>query len=121
MPQQLQATVCRQDKDSRYSLDALARYYKSYVRLMNHWDEVLPSRVLHVRLRGPGGGSRDPNDAAVGSLRAGPEPGCLQFYRTARAINTASSEQVRQPINRRGLTDWRHFEPWLAPLQEALA
>jgi hypothetical protein len=50
-----------------------------------------------------------------------PEPGCLQFHRTARAISTASSEQVRQPINRRGLTDWRHFEPWLAPLREALA
>jgi len=49
-----------------------------------------------------------------------PEPACLTFYRTERSIRTASSEQVRQPIFREGLDQWRHFEPWLGPLREAL-
>jgi tetratricopeptide (TPR) repeat protein len=104
-----------------YSLDALARYYKSYVRLMNHWDEVLPGRVLHVAYED----LVEDLETQVGRLlrHCGlePEPACLQFHRTARSINTASSEQVRQPLFRRGLTDWQHFEPWLAPLREALA
>jgi hypothetical protein len=48
------------------------------------------------------------------------EPACLVFHRTERSIRTASSEQVRQPIFREGLEQWRHFEPWLAPLRAAL-
>ncbi|HEY2404322.1 MAG TPA: sulfotransferase [Steroidobacteraceae bacterium] len=104
-----------------YSLHALARYYKSYVRLMNHWDEVLPNRVLHVRYEDLIEDLENQVQRLLAHCGLDPEPGCLQFHRTARAIGTASSEQVRQPINRRGLTDWRHFEPWLAPLQEALA
>jgi tetratricopeptide (TPR) repeat protein len=104
-----------------YRLDALARYYKSYVRLMNHWDEVLPNRVLHVRYEDLVEDLATQVQRLLSYCGLEPEPGCLQFHHTARAISTASSEQVRQPINRRGLTDWRHFEPWLAPLQEALA
>jgi len=48
------------------------------------------------------------------------EPACLEYHRTARSIRTASSEQVRQPIFREGLDQWRHYEPWLGPLREAL-
>jgi hypothetical protein len=48
------------------------------------------------------------------------EPACLEFHRTQRSVRTASSEQVRQPIFREGLDQWRRFEPWLAPLREAL-
>jgi hypothetical protein len=48
------------------------------------------------------------------------EPGCLEFHRTERSIRTASSEQVRQPIFREGLDQWRHYEPWLGPLRDAL-
>jgi hypothetical protein len=48
------------------------------------------------------------------------EPACLEFHRTERSIRTASSEQVRQPIFREGLEQWRHFEPWLGSLREAL-
>jgi hypothetical protein len=49
-----------------------------------------------------------------------PEPACFEFHKTERAIHTPSAEQVRQPINRAGLDQWRHFEPWLGPLREAL-
>ena len=104
-----------------YSVEALARYYKGYLRLMNHWDTVLPGRILHIDYEDL---IEDPETHVVRLLRScglDPEPGCLQFYRTDRPINTANSEQVRQPLYRRGLTDWRHFEPWLGALKEALA
>jgi hypothetical protein len=48
------------------------------------------------------------------------EPACLEFYRTLRNVRTASSEQVRQPISRAGIDQWRNYEPWLAPLRDAL-
>jgi hypothetical protein len=48
------------------------------------------------------------------------EPACLEFHKTERSVRTASSEQVRQPIYKDGLDQWRHFEPWLSPLKQAL-
>jgi hypothetical protein len=48
------------------------------------------------------------------------EPACIQFYQTERTVATASSEQVRQPIFREGLTQWRNDEFWLSPLSSAL-
>jgi hypothetical protein len=48
------------------------------------------------------------------------EPGCLRFFENTRAVRTASSEQVRKPIYREGLDHWRHYQPWLGPLEQAL-
>ena len=103
-----------------YSIPDIARYYRTYLELMEHWDRVLPGRVLRVHYE-------DVVDDLEGSVRRilehcalPPEPACLTFYRTERSIHTASSEQVRQPIFREGLDQWRHFEPWLDPLREAL-
>ena len=48
------------------------------------------------------------------------EPACLEFHKTERTVHSASSEQVRRPINREGVDQWRHYEPWLGPLKEAL-
>jgi len=104
-----------------YSVDTLARYYKGYLRLMNHWDTVLPGRILHLNYEDL---VENPEPTVARLLRfcgLEPEAGCLQFHRTERSINTASSEQVRQPLNRRGLTGWKNFEPWLGALKEALA
>jgi len=103
-----------------YSIEHLARYYRSYVELMEHWDRVLPGRILRVH-----------HDDVVNDLEGSVrmilefcglefELGCLEFHRTDRAVHTASSEQVRLPIYREGLEQWRHFEPWLGPLREAL-
>ena len=103
-----------------YSIPDIARYYRTYLELMEHWERVLPGRVLLVH-------HEDVVDDLAGSVRRilehcelPPEPACLTFYRTERSIRTASSEQVRQPIFREGLDQWRHFEPWLGPLREAL-
>jgi tetratricopeptide (TPR) repeat protein len=103
-----------------YGLEDIARYYRTYLELMRHWDTVLPGRVLRVHYE-------DVVDDLEGSVRRllhhcglELEPACLAFHQTARSVRTASSEQVRQPIYRDGLEQWRHYERWLAPLREAL-
>jgi tetratricopeptide (TPR) repeat protein len=103
-----------------YSLEDIARYYRTYLELMRHWDAVLPERVLRVQ-------HEDLVDDLEGNVRRlldfcglEFEAACVQFHRTERSIRTASSEQVRQPIYREGLDQWRHYQPWLEPLREAL-
>jgi len=107
-------------QDFSYDQEFLARYYRTYLRLMSHWDDVLPGRVLHIF-------HEDVVENLEGNVRrlldfcALPfEPACLEFHKTARSVSTASSEQVRQPINRDGLDQWRHYGPWLGPLEEML-
>ena len=103
-----------------YSIEDIARYYRTYLELMRHWDAVLPGRVLRVQ-------HEDLVDDLEGNVRRlldycelEFEPACVEFYRTERSVRTASSEQVRQPIYREGLDQWRHYEPWLGRLREAL-
>ncbi len=103
-----------------YSLEDIARYYRTYVELMDHWDAVLPGRVLRVQ-------HEDVVDDLEGNVRRlldfcglAFEPGCLEFHKNKRSVRTASSEQVRQPIFREGLDQWKHYEPWLGPLKDAL-
>jgi tetratricopeptide (TPR) repeat protein len=103
-----------------YSIDDIARYYRTYLELMQHWDAALPGQVLRVQ-------HEDVVDDLEGSVRRildfcelPFEPACLEFHRTERSIRTASSEQVRQPIFREGLDQWRHYEAWLEPLRVAL-
>ncbi|MBS0416582.1 MAG: sulfotransferase [Proteobacteria bacterium] len=104
-----------------YSLDDIGRYYRAYLRLMDHWDRVLPGKVLRIQ-----------HEAVVADLEGNVrrlldfcglefEGACLEFWKTERNVRTASSEQVRRPIYTEGLQQWRNFEPWLGPLKEALA
>jgi predicted Zn-dependent protease len=99
-----------------YSFDDLARYYQKYEELMAHWDAVLPGWTLRVQ-------HEDVIDDLESSVRRildfcglEFEPGCIDFHMTRRTIHTASSEQVRRPINRDGLDQWRHYQPWLGQL-----
>ncbi len=103
-----------------YSIEDIARYYRTYLELMRHWDRVLPGRVLRVF-------HEDVVDDLEGSVRRMLdfcglefEPQCVAFHETKRSVRTASSEQVRQAIFRDGLEQWKHFEPWLGPLKDAL-
>ena len=107
-------------QDFTYGLTEIGRYYRDYVELMAHWDEVLPGKVLRVR-------HEDVLDDLEGQTRRMLEhiglpfeEGCLHFHRTARAVRTASSEQVRRPINRFGQGAWKPYEPWLGDLKTAL-
>lgn len=104
-----------------YGLHEVGRYYADYVDLMDHWDAVLPGKVLRVQ-------HEDVLDDLEGQTRrmlefigVPFEQACLDFHKTERAVRTASSEQVRQPINRKGQDAWKPFEPWLDPLKQALA
>lgn len=103
-----------------YDLEDLAAYYRDYVELMAHIDAVLPGRVHRVFYES----TIDNTEAEVRRLLdycALPfEEQCLRFYENERAVRTASSEQVRRPIFRDGMDHWRHFEPWLGPLEKAL-
>jgi predicted Zn-dependent protease len=109
-----------QGQSFSYGLDDLGAYYRDYVALMDHFDAVLPGRVHRVIYE-------DLVEDAEGEIRRllahcglPFEPGCLTFYETERSVRTVSSEQVRRPIFRDGLEQWRRFEPWLGPLKSAL-
>ncbi|HEY3811649.1 MAG TPA: sulfotransferase [Caulobacteraceae bacterium] len=104
-----------------YGLTDIARYYRTYLELMRHWDTALPGRVLRVR-------HEDVVDDLEGSVRRllafcdlPFEQACMDFHENRRSVRTPSSEQVRQPIFRDGVDSWRNFGSWLAPLRDTLA
>lgn len=103
-----------------YGLESMGAYYRDYVRLMAHVDAVQPGRVHRViheaLLDDPEGEVR----AMLAFLDLPFEDACLAFHANARAVRTASSEQVRRPINRDGVDQWRRYDAWLGPLREAL-
>jgi hypothetical protein len=103
-----------------YGTELIARYYRTYLDLMRHWDEALPGRVLRVCYE-------DVVENLEGNVRRildfcglPFDGGCLDFHMTERTVSTASSEQVRQPIFRAGLAQWRNYEAMLAPLKNEL-
>ena len=103
-----------------YSLDDIGNYYRIYIEMMAHWDRVLPGKVLRVQ-------HEDVVDDLEGQVRRildycglPFEQACVDFHKTERAVRTASSEQVRQPISRSGVDQWRNFEAHLGPLKDAL-
>ncbi|HUI58964.1 MAG TPA: sulfotransferase, partial [Steroidobacteraceae bacterium] len=103
-----------------YGADDIARYYRTYLDLMEHWDRVLPGWVLRV-LHEDVVNDLEANVRRILDFCGLPfEPQCVEFHKTVRSVRTASSEQVRQPIYRDGLDQWKHFEPWLGPLVTAL-
>lgn len=103
-----------------YGLKEIGQYYRDYVSLMDHWDSVMPGQVLRVQ-----------HEDVVADLDVQVrrmldfcglpfEEACLNFHQTDRSVRTASSEQVRQPINAKGIGIWQRFAPHLAPLKAAL-
>jgi len=103
-----------------YSLDDLGRYYRDYVDLMAHVDTVLPGRVHRIHyehlVANLERGVRD----LLGYCGLAFEEACLAFHTNTRAVRTASSEQVRQPLYRDAVDHWKHFDAWLQPLKDAL-
>lgn len=109
-----------QGQSFSFDLADLGAFYSDYVRLMAHVDAVLPGRVyrvIHERLV-------DDTETEVRRLleflELPFEESCLRFWETDRAVRTASAEQVRRPISREGVEQWRDYEQWLGPLKAAL-
>jgi tetratricopeptide (TPR) repeat protein len=103
-----------------YDLGELGRYYREYVLLMDHFDRVTPGavyRVVHERLI-------EDTETEVRRLLSHCglpfDPACLRFHENTRPVRTPSAQQVRRPINREGLEQWRRYDEWLGPLREAL-
>jgi tetratricopeptide (TPR) repeat protein len=109
-----------QGQNFSYDLVDLGRYYRDYVNLMAHYDAVLPGRIHRVIYED----MVEDTEAEVRRLLEYCglpfEDACLKFYENDRAVRTVSSEQVRKPIFRDGLDQWKRFEPWLEPLKRAL-
>jgi predicted Zn-dependent protease len=103
-----------------YGLEDIGRYYRDYVELMSHFDAVLPGRVHRVFYEAMIDDTETEVRRLLDYCGLPFEDGCLKFYENDRAVRTASSEQVRQPIFREGVDHWRNFEPWLGPMKEAL-
>ena len=109
-----------QGQEFTYGLAEAGSYYKSYVKLMNHWDEVLPNKILRVN-------NEDIIDDLEGQvtkmlefLELPFEDSCITFYETDRSVRTASSEQVRKPINKSGMDRWKPYAKHLEPLLNGL-
>ena len=103
-----------------YDLTHLGRYYRDYVDLMMHIDAVLPGRVHRIHYENMVADTEGEVRRLLAYCNVPFEDTCLRFYENERAVRTASSEQVRTPIYRDGLDQWRHYEPWLGPLKDAL-
>ena len=109
-----------QGQEFSYGLAEAGSYYKSYVKLMNHWDKVLPGKILRVN-------NEDIIDDLEGQvkrmldyLEIPFEEECITFYETDRSVRTASSEQVRRPINKEGMERWKPYSKHLKPLIDSL-
>lgn len=103
-----------------YDLTDLGRYYRDYVDVMDHFDSVLPGRVCRVIHEDMVEDTESQTRRILAFCGLPFEPACLRFYENERAVRTASSEQVRRPIFRDGLEQWKRYEAWLAPLAAAL-
>ncbi|MGH8192789.1 MAG: tetratricopeptide repeat-containing sulfotransferase family protein [Woeseiaceae bacterium] len=104
-----------------YDLEEMARYYRGYAELMEHWDRVLPGRILRVRYEQVVADLDSQVRRILDFLDLPFEQACLDFHRTERSVRTPSSEQVRQPIYQGGLGQWRNFEPYLTALKDRLS
>jgi len=103
-----------------YGLEEIGSYYRDYVELMDHWDKVLPGKVLRVQYEDVVADLETQVRRILDYCGLPFEASCLEFHKTERSVRTPSSEQVRQKIYKTGLEQWRHYEPWLDPLKDAL-
>jgi tetratricopeptide (TPR) repeat protein len=103
-----------------YSLETMGAYYRSYTEQMAQFDAAQPGAVLRVHYEAVVADLEGETRRMLGFLGLPFEQACLDYHRSDRAVRTASSEQVREPIYTSGLDQWRHFEPWLEPLKQAL-
>lgn len=109
-----------QGQEFSYSIPDIARYYRTYLDLMAHWDAVLPGAILRVHHASVVDDLDGNVRRILGFCGLDFEPACLAFHQNRRSVRTPSSEQVRQPIYRYGLDQWQRYAAWLGPLEAAL-
>ena len=107
--------------DFSYDLHDLGRYYVEYAAMMDHWRAELPDRIHFLRYERLVEDTEGEVRRLLDYCGLPFDPVCLEFWRAERAVSTPSAEQVRRPIFREALEQWRKFEPWLGELRAALA
>lgn len=107
-------------QDFSYGLRDIGHYYRDYVDLMAHFDEVLPGRVHRVVYEPLVEQTESEVRRLLDYCSLPFEEACLAFHRNDRPVSTPSSEQVRLPIFRDALEHWRDYAPWLGPLETEL-
>ena len=103
-----------------YGLEEVGTYYRNYVELMDHWDAVLPGKVLSVQYEDVVADLETQVRRILDYCGLPFEESCVNFHKNERSVRTPSAEQVRQPIYTAGLEQWKNFEHCLEPLKQAL-
>ncbi|MFS1701513.1 sulfotransferase [Alteromonas sp. AMM-1] len=106
--------------DFSYNLNHIGTVYNHYRSMMAHWDSVLPGKVIRIHYESLIDDPTTQITRVLNYMGLEFEPQCLSFHTTSRAIHTASSEQVRQPINRNGVCGWVNLAGELQVLQDSL-
>jgi tetratricopeptide (TPR) repeat protein len=109
-----------QGQNYTYGLADIGRYYSDYVDLMAHFDRVMPGRIHRVFYESMIADTEGEVRRLLDYCNLDFEEACLRFHENRRPVRTPSAQQVRKPIFRDSLEQWRHYEPWLDPLKEAL-
>lgn len=105
-----------------FDLRELGAYYRLYETMMAHWQAVLPPGVMIDSVYEDTVADLEPQvRRLLDHVGLAFDPACLEFHKTRRSVATASASQVRKPIYTSSIGAWRRYEPWLGPLQEALA
>ena len=103
-----------------YGLEEMGRYYRGYLALMEHWESVLPGKIIRIRYEDVVEDLESQVDRLLSFLELPFDQRCIDFHQTERAVHTPSAEQVRQPIYKTGLEQWKNFAGYLQPLTDVL-
>ncbi len=103
-----------------YSQERLASYYNNYVELMDHWNAVLPDKILSITYENLIINFEDSVNSILEYCNLPFEQSCIEFYKSKRSIKTPSAQQVRQPIYTSGMDYWKNYEPYLGDLKKHL-
>lgn len=109
-----------QGQEFSYGLEEAGNYYRSYVKLMDHWEKVLPNKILRVNNEDLIEDLEGQVKRMLDFIQVPFEQECISFHETDRSVRTASSEQVRQPINKKGMGRWKPYAKNLKPLLESI-
>jgi len=104
-----------------YDIGDLAHYWRQYKRIMDHWEAVLPDRILQVQYEDTIAEPELRSRALINHCGLEWDDTCLSFHKVDRPIMTASKLQVRQPIYKTSVARWKRYEPWLGPMNDILA
>ncbi len=106
--------------DFSYNLEHIAFSYQPYLRVMNHWNTVLPNDIFHCQYEILINNTEQQIRDLLSFCHLPFEESCLAFHENERAVRTASSDQVRKPINKKGIEVWKNYQEHLTPLKTAL-